>query len=115
MEIVLPKNTEIVGKLERKLAEYKSRVEDKFNRHVRASTLAFIAPEETSPHTLVGYKIAILDTVLAQGRVNVDEFKRDYWTKHGPVEESYFRSAVNVISNYCGDPNTRVYGGTGLK
>lgn len=115
MRIILPDNPKTVQKLERKLAEYDARSQIERQRPFTH----FIAPEEVdraiSPHTRAAYKRALLGQVLAEGSIDVDEFRANYKERFGELNEGAFDSAVNVISGYCGDKDARLRGGTGLR
>lgn len=96
--IALTTDPELKAKLERKLAEYKTR-------------MMYRAPE-TDPHGW--YKMRVLGRLLSQGAVNVPELKAEVQV-HSWYDEYAFADAVSVIAAYNNGNIGAVYGGTGLK
>ena len=108
-KIVLPKDEVLKGKLERKLEEYKGRLEklDDGYKHPELIRRCNIDSE---------YKIAVLERLLADGEVNTHAVSLELHKKYGIIDIEAFNNAAGVIEDYCmtgGIKNT--YGGTGLR
>lgn len=98
--ITLGKDPKLRGKLERKLAEYNTRLESSNPEHVKDAHL----------------KIIVLSLVLEKGSVSVEEIKESVSKEFDSVDNERFDDAVWIINEYCTKGGRgRVKGGTGLK
>ena len=102
--ITLPEDSALKVKLERKLWEYRAR-------------LARANQSPHAPHRAADaiVKIAVLDTLLKNGVVNIEEIR----TRLDRESETMFLAnrlpdVFNVIIDYCNTGGTNVVGGTGL-
>jgi hypothetical protein len=109
-KIKLPKDPEIIKKLQNKLRDYKQRFaseQQKIDGHK--------APEQVF-HILAdtNYKIAVLEKVLLEGEASTHELSRELNAKDGQFDAHAFNNACGVVEDYCstGGKNTR--GGTGF-
>lgn len=103
--IVLPEDKALKGRLERKLAEYRQRMQN-------ASSLP--EPKRTTKRTDSLYKSLLLETVLTDGSADVQAVKAQIVKAEGKVDEYCFKTAVDVIADYCVSGGLHNYGGTGI-
>ncbi len=96
--ITLTADPDLRAKLERKLAEYKTR-------------MRYRAPE-TDPHQT--YKLRVLGRLLEKGSVDVTEMRTEL-QRFNWFDEYAFRDAVSIVDAYNGNDTSRLRGGTGLK
>lgn len=85
--------------LERKLAEYRSRLNE------------FGAPE-TQFDTI--YKIAVVERLVETGEVDTQNLSRELVAKYGTFDTASFNNACGVIADYIKTGGKNVAGGTGL-
>lgn len=109
-KIELPKDAEVVKRLQNKLKDYKQRLAEE-----KKKIDPYKAPEQVF-HILAdtNYKIAVLEKVLLEGEVNTFELSRELNSQDGQFDSGAFNNACGVIEDYCstGGKNTR--GGTGF-
>ncbi len=96
--IVLTADADQKAKLQRKLAEYETRV-------------AF-TPPEADPHS--HYKLCVLKELLEKGFVNVGEFRNLLAEQFGWSFERSYYDAVSIIAGYNANDLSHISGGTGL-
>lgn len=107
--IIKPENRELLEKLERKLKEYKERVE-KYEREFDKS------PDDKSTfykYSDAFYKFKILDFLLLQGKVEERDIAILSHDTNKRVDSDSLASAFGVIKAYVEGEN--VIGGSGLK
>ena len=117
MKIIKPSDWVLLGKLERKLAEYQRRdgVIPPGAPLTEVGEDYFVGEAATSTHTHRAYKREILQAVLAEGVIDVDKFREAYVARNGEVVDNLFRDAARVIESYCRNATKEILGGTGLK
>ena len=105
-EINLPEDQNIVKALQNKLVEYKERLVTQMKQE------PYKAPELFAD---TNYKIAVLEKLLVEGKVNTYELSRQLKEKYGGVDVASFDNACAVIEDYAKTGGKEVRGGTGLK
>lgn len=99
--IKFPTDPERQAQLRRKLEEYKSRLESRQ------------FPESQSE---LGYRVTILETLLANQEVNTWNLSRELASKFkDDFDVRAFERSCAVIDDYCQTGGQHVCGGTGLK
>jgi len=107
----LPNNEDLIGKLTRKLEEYKHRLAMQREKTDDGFTSIERGLELTADSH---YKVAVLEELLKNGRVNTHDLSRKLKEEdHGIFYASEFGRACAVIDNYT--KNIENSGGTGLK
>ena len=109
-KIELPKNPEIIKRLQNKLKDYKQRLAEK-----KKKIDAYKAPEQVF-HILAdtNYKIAVLEKVLLEGEVSMHELSRELNAKDGQFDAHAFNNACGVVENYCSTGGKNARGGSGF-
>ena len=106
-KITLPSDEIIKGKLEKKLEEYKKRVEEiKFQN---PCTYPALIQSTTS-----AYKAEIVERLLKEGHVDTWQLSKELNEKHNYFDVRNFENAAAVISDYCKTGGKNVRGGTGF-
>lgn len=99
--IIFPKDETRQQQLRDKLIEYRGRIDP------------YLAPERQMDTI---YKIAILERLLHDGRVNIRELSRTMAKTHGSnFDVNLFNNACGVIEDYCKTGGKNLHSGTGLK
>ena len=100
--IHLPSDEKRVNQLKKKLVEYEQR---------------FLKNQYKAPEQLMDTicKIAVLGTLLQDGKVTTWELSRELTATYGEgFSVSRFQNACTVIKDYCATGGKNVPGGTGL-
>ncbi|MEK7136762.1 MAG: hypothetical protein AAB853_00595 [Patescibacteria group bacterium] len=100
-------NTQLVGRLKSKLEEYKSRLAAAWEEK------AYAAPESVN-FASIRYKIAVLSTLLADGRVETFPLSQKLSERDLQFYPEPFNNACDVISSYVSGDVQNITGGTGL-
>lgn len=109
-KIELPKDPELVSKLKNKLGEYRDRQASE-----KREITHYLAPTERFSMFLEKYKLAVLEKLLHDGMVDINDLSRELNEKDGKFDEDAYKSACNVIKDYCDTGGENVMLGTGLK
>ncbi|MGE5238264.1 MAG: hypothetical protein ACM3ON_05625 [Chloroflexota bacterium] len=104
--ISLPDDIEAVRKLQRKLGEYRQRVEVARKKYAADNGSLFFDTIS---------KISILEVLLLEGEASTCSVARETATKYPGIDSRTFRNACAVIEDYCRDGGRGVWGGTGLR
>lgn len=110
-KIELPSDIETIRKLQKKLREYKTRLEEEKGQKIKTHTAPeqdFVALADTH------YKIAVLEKLLLEGSVNTYELSRELNEADGMFDASAFDNACGVIEDYVETGGERNVGGTGF-
>ncbi|MBU2638976.1 MAG: hypothetical protein KJ955_08440 [Nanoarchaeota archaeon] len=110
--IELPQDRALRGCLERKLGEYRQRMQE------ATASADFQSPEQAGKRKIKYmdslYKSLLLETLLTDGRVDVEAAREQLGKVEGKVDEYYFTTAVTVIADYCATGGSNCWGGTGI-
>ena len=110
-KIKLPKDPDLVKRLQDKLEEYKQRLE-KEKKEVddgyRAPELVIHMLAETN------YKIAVLEKLFLEGEVNTYELSRELNSRDKQLNSDAFNNACGVIDDYCTTGGKNTQGGSGF-
>lgn len=109
--LVLPESPELRKRLEAKLIEYKQRRED-----LNKEDKSYWSPEKIRRYYKdVDYKIALLDAVLQEGRVDINGQANQLIAAEGDdFSMRAFENAKGVIEDYLKSGGSNLHGGTGL-
>ena len=98
--IVLPSDLKRREQLERKLLEYKGRLDPYKAPELQMNTIC---------------KIVVLERLLKEGKINTEHLQEEMVKTYGSgFSEGAFLNACNVIEDYCLTGGTNTQGGTGL-
>lgn len=111
-KLVLPDDKELVAKLERKLTEYKKRLEEQKEIADDGWTAKERVAELTSE---TRHKIAVLEELLTNKVIDTHELSRRLKQEDKFYSVRYFERACAVINDYVTTGGEQSSGGTGLK
>jgi len=112
-KIVLPNDPELRVRLEAKLAGYKTRIEPERAKAI----LEGINLDSMIARFITGttYKIEVLTRLLETGTVDVGALEKEISERDGDIYVAKeFKTACDVINDYCVNRGKNTVGGTGL-
>ncbi|MFW6013537.1 MAG: hypothetical protein ACOCQG_00020 [Candidatus Nanoarchaeia archaeon] len=101
-----PEDATLVNRLEKKLNEYKGRIDKKQEKSPQT-------PYNELLNTGSGYKAMILGNVLFNERADTDRLYKNLESKMGGIDKIAYNNAVGVINDYINNEGRNTIGGTG--